>query len=293
MKTCNNCINNVITTNGNCLIESNCKYQLTHNDQTVCLIHNNNTQEGIKANNCKYTQNEFCYLANERYSTTLNTDGNTASCDNAKICQIVNGYIINISCKSEFVMTTNGLCSQDFNCANYSGSVCTTCQQNYHIASGGCVSNNNECVIQNKEICILCSNNKITVDGKCVLTDSIICKEFVGNVCTQCDDDHYKDTTGCLPKQEKYPNCEHLSVVSSSCLECNKSHLLVDNIQLHVEKFKGCLRCGDGYYIFNSLCVKCEYPCTHCSNLTYCTKCDAYLYTKNGKCFEINEILSV
>ncbi|ELP86766.1 hypothetical protein EIN_449390 [Entamoeba invadens IP1] len=136
MKTCNNCFENVITTNGNCLIESTCKYQLTHNDQTVCLIHNNNTQEGIKANNCKYTQNEFCYLANEGYHTTFNTDGNTANCEDAEICQIVNGYIINISCKSEFVMTTNGLCSQDFNCANYSGSVCTTCQQNYHTASG-------------------------------------------------------------------------------------------------------------------------------------------------------------
>ncbi|ELP87709.1 protein serine/threonine kinase, putative [Entamoeba invadens IP1] len=240
MKTCNNCFENVITTNGNCLIESTCKYQLTHNDQTVCLIHNNNTQEGIKANNCKYTQNEFCYLANEGYHTTFNTDGNTANCEDAEICQIVNGYIINISCKSEFVMTTNGLCSQDFNCANYSGSVCTTCQQNHHIANGGCVSNDNECVIQNKEICILCSNNKITVDGKCVLTDSIKCKE-----------------------------------------------------QLHTEKFKGCLRCGDGYYISNSVCVRCEYPCTHCSNLKYCTKCDAYSYTKNGKCFEINEILGV
>ncbi|ELP88651.1 protein kinase, putative, partial [Entamoeba invadens IP1] len=39
--------------------------------------------------------------------------------------------------------------------------------------------------------------------------------------------------------------------------------------------------------------VRCEYPCTQCSNLTYCTKCDAYSYTKNGKCFEINEILNV
>ncbi|ELP85859.1 hypothetical protein EIN_282400 [Entamoeba invadens IP1] len=56
---------------------------------------------------------------------------------------------------------------------------------------------------------------------------------------------------------------------------------------------KGCLRCSDGYHISNSVCVKCEYPCTYCSNLTYCTKCDSYSYIKNGKCIEINEILSV
>ncbi|ELP89950.1 hypothetical protein EIN_300290 [Entamoeba invadens IP1] len=279
LKTCDNCSKNVITTNVNCSIESICKYQLTQNDKTSCLIFKNDTQEGIKVNNCKYTQNEFCYLVNDGFYTTLNINGETISCDNAKICQVIDGDKIDISCKSEFVLKLNMLCSQDTNCVNNSGTVCTTCQQNHHIAKGGCVSNDNEY-------------------GKCVSTDSINCKEFVSGVCTQCDDDHYKDTTGCLPKQEKYPDCEYVSVVMSSCLECNKSYLLVDNSlkkttdNCMLRSSKWCLRCSDGDYIMNSFCVRCEYSCTQCSNLTYCTKCDAYSYTKNGKCFEINKILS-
>ncbi|ELP90931.1 hypothetical protein EIN_362040 [Entamoeba invadens IP1] len=211
--------------------------------------------------------------------------GVTISCDNAKICQVIDGDKIDISCKSEFVLKLNMLCSHDTNCVNNSGNVCTTCPQNHHIESGGCISNDNECVIQNKKICILC-NNKINVDGKCVSTDSINCKEFVGGVCTQCDDDRYKDTTGCLPKQDKYPDCEYVTLDFQL-----KSETTTDNCMLRSSK--GCMRCKDGYYIMNSLCVRCEYPCTHCSNLTYCTKCDAYSYTKNGKCFEYNELLSV
>ncbi|ELP84382.1 protein serine/threonine kinase, putative [Entamoeba invadens IP1] len=316
MKTCDNCSENAITTNGDCSIENVCKYQYTQNDKTSCLIYNNDTQEGIKINNCRYTQNEFCYLANEGFYTTLNINGETISCDNAKICQVIDGDKVDISCKSSFVMTTNVLCSQDMKCDMVNDSVCNACKQNYHIASGGCVSNDNECAIQNKEICILCNNNKIPIYGMCVSTDSINCKEFVGGVCIQCDDDRYKDTTGCLLKQDKYKDCDYVSVVSSSCLECNKSYLLVDNtcvendtnitktldLQLKSEtttdncmfrSSKGCLRCSDGYYIFNSFCVKCEYPCTYCSNLTYCTKCDAYSYTMNGECFKINDILSV
>ncbi|ELP87680.1 hypothetical protein EIN_382340 [Entamoeba invadens IP1] len=314
MKTCDNCTKNIITTNGNCLIENVCKYQLSQYNQTICMIYNNDTQEGIKVDNCRYTQNEFCYLADDGYYTTLKNNGLTANCDNAKICQNVNNNTVDISCKSDFVITSKFLCSLDTNCVNYNGSVCIECNLNYHIVNAGCVSNNKECVIQNKEICIVCEN-KSTVDGKCVSTDSINCKEFVGNVCKQCEDDHYKDTTGCLPIEEKYLDCEHVNVVSSSCLECNKSFVLVDNsrvendinkntnnIQLISEtttnncilkSSKGCLRCSDGYYIFNSLCVKCEYPCKHCSNLTYCTKCDAYSYSKNGKCFEYNELLNV
>ncbi|ELP91763.1 protein serine/threonine kinase, putative [Entamoeba invadens IP1] len=317
LKSCDNCLNNVITTNGDCSITSTCKYQLTQNDKTTCLIYKNNTQEGIKANNCRYIQNEFCYLANDGYYTTLDINGETSNCENAILCKNENGNKVDISCKSEFVMTKNVLCSRDLKCADYNGSVCIACQQNHHIENGGCVFNDNECVIQNKEICILCKN-KITINGKCVLNDSIICKEFVGNVCKQCEEDHYKDTSGCLPKQDKYKDCEYVSVIMSSCLECYKSHVLVDNICVSSDEYnntvnllniqtmsktptdncilrssKGCLRCSDGYYISNSVCVKCEYPCTYCSNLTYCTKCNAYSYTKNGKCFEINEILSV
>ncbi|ELP84793.1 protein serine/threonine kinase, putative [Entamoeba invadens IP1] len=302
LKTCDNCTENIITTNGNCSIENTCKYQLSQYNQTNCLIYNNDTQVGIKVDNCKYTQNEFCYMADDGYYTTLKNNGLTANCDNAKICQNVNNNTVDISCKSDFVITSNSFCSQDTNCVNYNGSVCTTCNSKYHIENGGC-------------ICIVCEN-KMTVDSKCISTDIINCKEFVGGVCKQCEDDYYKDMTGCLPIREKYLDCEHVNVVLSSCLECKKSFVLVDNscVENDINKnttktfdfqasseianncvlrsSKGCLRCCDGYYILNSLCVKCEYPCTQCSNLTYCTKCDSYSYTKNGKCIEINELLS-
>ncbi|ELP89095.1 hypothetical protein EIN_448660 [Entamoeba invadens IP1] len=91
------------------------------------------------------------------------------------------------------------------------------------------------------------------------MIDSINCKYFEGSVCKTCEDGNYKD-------------------VKDGCIEYSS---------------KGCLRCNGGFYLMNSVCVQCEYPCTQCSNITYCTKCDAYSYTKNGLCFQINEILSV
>ncbi|ELP88719.1 hypothetical protein EIN_531690, partial [Entamoeba invadens IP1] len=196
--------------------------------------------------------------------------------------------------------------------------VCTACQQNHHIENCGCVFNDKKCVIQNKEICILCKN-KITINGKCVSTDSINCKEFVDNVCKQCEEDHYKDTTGCLPKQDKYKDCEYVSVVMLLCLECNKSNVLVDiscvssdddnntvnllNIQTMsktttdnciLRSSKGCLRCSDGYYRTpnnNTKLCNPQKELNNCLNKTTsgCTLCVNGFAPKDNLCYKCGE----
>ncbi|ELP86826.1 protein serine/threonine kinase, putative [Entamoeba invadens IP1] len=315
--TCEMCETNVITTNGNCLLNGECKYQLTQNENIICLICNNNTDCGLHDANCQYTQNEFCYLANPNYYTTFDKFGQTKSCENAQICRLENGKMVDFSCNEIFVLTSNFKCGSDSKCMIIKGSDCVECTKDTHMNNSICISNNIDCSIQNNNVCILC-NNKITVEGKCISIESIQCKDFGDNICKTCKDNYYKGVETCLPKEGKYENCQFVDIVTESCFECTKPYLLVEKqcVTLSEENdttnvnssskttteyddncversSKGCFRCSDGYYLINSSCQPCLAPCTFCSNETYCTKCNKYSYAANGKCFEINELLSV
>ncbi|ELP84792.1 hypothetical protein EIN_076110 [Entamoeba invadens IP1] len=309
--TCEICEPNIIITNGNCSLNEECKYQLTQNENKTCLICNNNTDCGLNVVNCKYTQNEFCYLAIQNYYTTVEKFGQTKSCGNAEFCRLKDGNMVDFVCKDNFVLTSNQKCLIDSKCQTIRGSDCVECITGNHINNSVCIDNDIDCLIQNKDVCISC-NNKMTVEGKCVSIDSIQCKEFSDNICKSCEETHYKNVEGCVTKMGKYDNCQFVDVVYEICNECITPYLLVENLCVkdttNVNSFiktsteysdncierssKGCLRCSDGYYIMNSICVPCKSPCYYCSNETYCSKCGKYSYATNGKCIEINELLS-
>ncbi|ELP90927.1 GCC2 and GCC3 domain containing protein, partial [Entamoeba invadens IP1] len=317
IKSCDMCVNMVMTTNGNCSIKSECKYQFTQNEKTSCLIYSNTTELGLPVQNCKYTQNEFCYLANDNYYTTVDRKGQTQSCTNSRICQNIFETLYDFSCEFNFVLDLSSTCFKDENCLVMEASNCVLCLSNYHIENGICVTNKENCLKQNKERCLSCKNT-LLVDENCLPSNSIECQEFNNNQCHTCEDNYYKNVSGCVKKEGKYENCDYISVVKDSCIQCNTSYLLVnDNCELENVQNKtiaslhliykntefndncidrspaGCHRCSDGFYISNMKCIKCEYPCTSCYNLTYCTKCDKYSYSKNGICIQINDLIGV
>ncbi|ELP86669.1 hypothetical protein EIN_007900 [Entamoeba invadens IP1] len=140
---------------------------------------------------------------------------------------------------------------------------------------------------------------------------------FSDNICKSCEETYYKNVEGCVTKVGKYDNCQFVNVVLNSCYECTKLFLLINNTcvtQSEVNNTtnvnsilkttseyndncierssKGCFKCSDGFYLHNSNCVPCKSPCSYCSNEMYCTKCGKYSYATNGKCVEINELLS-
>ncbi|ELP90452.1 furin, putative [Entamoeba invadens IP1] len=202
-KTCDFCLNDVITTNGDCTIKTECKYQITHNKNITCLMCKNESKCGLPVDNCRLTQNSYCYTANEGFYTTLDGNGQTEQLENAKIIQLYGDNKVDILCKDNFVLLSNNKCSSIENCTRINGSYCVKCTEYSHIANGKCVINYNDCFIQNKEHCIFC-NNKITVEGKYSSIETINCQEVVGNICKKCEDDYYKDIDKCILKENAF-----------------------------------------------------------------------------------------
>ncbi|ELP89096.1 hypothetical protein EIN_448670 [Entamoeba invadens IP1] len=88
---CEKCVMDVITTNENCSINSECKYQLTTNSNITCLSHTKESENNkYKFANCHYLLNDYCYLANEYHYTSIE-NGRTNQCDNGNICRLIEG----------------------------------------------------------------------------------------------------------------------------------------------------------------------------------------------------------
>ncbi|ELP86873.1 protein serine/threonine kinase, putative [Entamoeba invadens IP1] len=328
--TCENCKNEVISTTGNCEIFSTCKYQSNSKIENVCIQYKDLISYGITDEHCYISNNGFCYSSQQGFYTSMSLNGDSLSCGIAAVCSNYNDTIYNLTCQTGFILNEELTCKKDEKCMTLKGSFCVESLPRYHIENGSCVYNSEFCKIQMKDECILCED-KLLVNGKCNSIENINCKEF--NIkCLSCDDDCYKDVDSCKIKNDTFPYCEKVSVVNSSCIQCEEDYFLNEGIcfslkngsenqsselqisYLNVLKEEenkeiiidndtivdncqersrlGCLRCDDGFYLSHLKCLPCEYPCTFCSNLTYCTKCDDFSYTLKGHCYEVNELLN-
>ncbi|ELP94693.1 protein serine/threonine kinase, putative [Entamoeba invadens IP1] len=320
-KTCDQCESNVISSNGFCNIEEMCQYQMNYlNGSNTCFTYKNESING-QINNCKITHNDFCYSAKDTYF--VDQKGLIESCDiSSALCQLTIETVHAITCKDNFILTDNNVCIQDTNCIAIESYNCIHCSSNKHLEYGKCEENIEYCQIQNKEFCMKCIS-EITDGERCISMDDLNCLVF-DIYCRKCEEKLYKDVDGCQDAQENYPNCIYVDVVNESCFECEDNYYLenkkcnfqinfsnqtvisdlintnqsnvMNNKLLEVSKCeetssKGCQRCINGYYYSKGECLKCEYPCIHCYNKTYCTQCDKYSYISGkGKCTAFNDI---
>ncbi|ELP83956.1 protein serine/threonine kinase, putative [Entamoeba invadens IP1] len=246
-------------------------------------------------------------------------DGNLIiNCNSGSLCLFTNGQEVDFECALPQILSDKMKCFVDQNCIKEKSNQCVKCSKNHHIINGGCVLNEMSCLIQNQEICLMC-NNTINNNGIYIDSSTINCDNY-DSTCNKCEDGFYKSTDKCLNITADFPNCEKMSPNILGCAECitnfylnehNKCNELEivkttkntkiiktnsenEDVSNCLEKTtKGCVRCSDTYYLQDYKCIKCEYPCVKCKNLTYCTGCDAYSYTNNkGDCIEINDLLS-
>ncbi|ELP87985.1 protein serine/threonine kinase, putative [Entamoeba invadens IP1] len=314
IKTCDMCLNGVITSNGNCNLNG-CGYQMNTNVTSCLQCANQYYGDSCESRfeGCALSKNGICVETKIGYyiSGLL-----TQSCGNSDICLLStnNSELYHIKCKNSYILSSTGECILPTECNKMSTNECIKCNEKYHMEDGNCVKNDEDCSIENGNICVLCSSG-MTTGGKCKDIKEINCKVF-NETCKTCNDGYYKNLDSCDLIEEKYPNCKQISLVTSKCVECEEGYfqstgscveitqptLTEENVttfKSNVEEncetktTKGCTRCNEGFYLENGTCYACQYPCTQCSTQTYCTACDEYSYDKNGQCFEINDLLKV
>ncbi|ELP85534.1 protein serine/threonine kinase, putative [Entamoeba invadens IP1] len=313
IKGCDLCTNFVLTSSNNCTKNEKCKYQLNKNDTMECLQCVNDTVCGLKEEECSISQNSYCYTTKEGSYTNKN---DIIPCESGKVCALIDGKELDFECENETILTQNNICTKDPNCLISKGNYCVKCVDDYHIYNGWCELNNNDCDTQNRDFCVWCKSH-IGNNNECYNQTVINCPSF-NNTCVKCEENNYKTEIKCNVIQDDFPNCKN--VYNKKCVECQENFILESENCLHnnetntssetnettkttlknengsncIEKTtKGCIRCSDTYYLKDYKCIKCEYPCVNCKNLTYCTGCDAYSYTNNkGDCIEINDLLS-
>ncbi|ELP85704.1 protein serine/threonine kinase, putative [Entamoeba invadens IP1] len=309
---CDNCVLDVITSNGNCTNITDCKYEINRKSGAECLYCVDDVLCGKAKQNCETSHNEYCYLAVSGYHTT--NDNTVVLCE-SEYCVISDGIVTDLKCLDGKVLI-NGVCTTNTVCIAISYGDCIKCDAKQHLSQGKCLSNSAKCDNQNGDICIVC-NNTINVDGVCTDTQSIHCSLF-DKVCVTCESGYYKDVDGCKEKTGVLSNCGVVSSLNTKCVECESDYIFNGYLcvqqtlpnettkqttknedtqtdsHCEVSTTKGCLRCFGGYYLSDRMCVKCEYPCVYCLNQTFCTKCDDYSYANsNGVCTEINALVGV
>ncbi|ELP86152.1 protein serine/threonine kinase, putative [Entamoeba invadens IP1] len=312
IKGCDLCKDSILTSSNNCTKDEKCKYQLNKNDTMECLQCVNDTVCGLKEEECSISQNSYCYTTKEGSYTNKN---DIIPCESGKVCALIDGKELDFECEKETILTRNNVCTKDPNCLISKGNYCVKCVDDYHIYNGWCELNNNDCDTQNRDFCVWCKSH-IGDGHECYNQTKINCPSF-NDTCVKCEENNYKTETKCELIEDVFPNCKN---VYKMCVDCQENFILESGDCLHknetntssetnettkttfknendsncIEKTtKGCVRCSDTYYLKDYKCIKCEYPCVKCKNLTYCTGCDAYSYTNNkGECIEINDLLS-
>ncbi|ELP89643.1 hypothetical protein EIN_201980 [Entamoeba invadens IP1] len=292
------------------------------------LLFGENCEKGV--NNCLTSKNDICYNPSEGFyinNTQLIECPNSVICQYGNN-EILNTNIFEIfKCNTNTILKTNEGCVTEINCVESSNIECITCVSNYHILNGKCIENSDGCSLQNKDLCLGCTDG-IMWEGSCYSKHLINCGDFV-QTCQKCPYGFYKDVYSCKSVEDNYPNCTYISIVNEICIECEPNYYQVEGKCIQIDQTvefntsfmfdvnttlinesntsvptkltnlenciepteKGCLRCNDGFYLKNNKCLECDFQCETCYNFTYCTKCNKYSNTIEGKCIEINSLI--
>ncbi|CAD8107915.1 unnamed protein product [Paramecium sonneborni] len=233
----------------------------------------------IKINNGYYEENYFCKSCNET----------------CKICQ---SLTFCTECKSidNIVLLNNQCICKDGYYQNYQqcqicDQTCLTCSQYFN----NCLSCNefknrilkkNQCICQNgyfeneRNECWPCNSNEGKIIKDCQYKD---CTDLVWTYGEHCDDGNNIIRDGCSNcKIDDNYSCLNTLLEPSLCFQCNENCL---ECQLNQQqKQSECIKCKDGYFLFNSNCAKCTEKCLTCkTSASNCITC-RFLSNKLGEC---------
>ncbi|ELP86331.1 protein serine/threonine kinase, putative, partial [Entamoeba invadens IP1] len=174
---------------------------------------------------------------------------------------------------------------------------------------------NDNCALCVGGKCQMCSANHLMYsDNQCVAKELVNCMSSSHSGCTQCKEEFYqidgKNVEGkyeFCAKTEAKLRCKYYSPNQLKCIECLNAYSLKNGIcaetfddetfeeenqteafnslkgdlktqetvECQIRNNKGCQRCYDGYFLSNTLCVKCLNDCLSCFNSSYCTSCSS------------------
>ena len=221
------------------------------------------------------------------------------------VCSDSNAYAVSgaCTCKIGFFIQSNsplfcGSCHTDcYECTGLSNLDCISCiHPNAHIVSNQCT-----CMpgyfnqSSNPLECKLCYSDCKECTGSTNL-DCISCKDansqLVSRKCT-CIQGYFSENENPLNCSQCHSDCMSCKGNSSfDCTSCSdpNSYLTKINscecIKNYYKVVSGkCKKCGDGFYIQDSLCLACNSTCSTCLNNTHCTDCvDIAMILNNGNC---------
>ncbi|ELP94370.1 hypothetical protein EIN_401330 [Entamoeba invadens IP1] len=193
------------------------------------------------------------------------------------------------------------------NCEIQNKDICIKYDATTITSDGKCYPTDNlDCAVFDG-VCKKCAADKYKTLERCELIETHFpsCQSVVGEHCAECQTKHNLINGICVTNTLQNTAKTYFKSISNQLQNTQQTNDINNNTKTTpkadqndesncIEKSsKGCLRCGDTHYIQNGVCVKCEYPCTHCSNLTFCTKCDQYSYPNtNGDCTTLGEIIT-
>ncbi|ELP83590.1 protein serine/threonine kinase, putative [Entamoeba invadens IP1] len=331
--TCDVCATEIITTANCGEITDNCKYTKVVSGVGECLQCKSDELCGLQQQHCAISNNSFCYLAETGYSSTTNgimecmSGSVCVQIGNNEIdYKCANSYVFDgkykchadvkcsITKSSDCVgcVTNHHIedyaCTQNTiaNCEIQNKDICIKCDATTITSNGKCYSTDNlDCAVFD-DVCKKCSADKYKTLEKCELIETQFpsCQSVIGEHCAECQINNNLIDGICVTNTLQNTTKSYFKFILNQLQNTQQKNyksgtktllkLEENDASNCIEKSsKGCLRCADTYYIENGVCVKCEYPCTYCSNLTFCTKCDQYSYPNtNGNCTTLGEIIT-
>ncbi|ELP88046.1 tyrosine kinase, putative, partial [Entamoeba invadens IP1] len=292
-------------------------------------IVNGTCQDTSPLNGCVSWYEDKCYECNSENGYVLEDTqcvlkNNTILLSKYDVLGCSNGYYNNDSeCE---------LCSSTFdNCDLCTPNECIQCKQGYILSNGQCETMHC-LQFENSETndCVECENTyALTVIKKCT-PKFIGCKMYLTGVCVECEKDYYLKnricvspnlTTscstpspyGCLSCSVGYylddgkcqvcnKKCLDCVELPNECVSCStdtflKNHDCVSNIELDTkcETYLPngmCMKCRNGYYMFDSTCYMCDTSCATCvGEANQCVLCNGTNYMRDGKCLPQSSIV--
>ncbi|ELP84405.1 hypothetical protein EIN_091280, partial [Entamoeba invadens IP1] len=239
----------------------------------------------ISCNDGYYNHQNSCHLCKRTFLSC-------ELCDKKKCTKCISGYSLDTSLNCAISITISSTLKTT-----------TQCPRGYTSSENGkCQASITHCLYFIENVCYQCESNYVLLHGKCyqgTITQSDNCEMFTPIGCLRCAKGYYIDKNNKCSKCNT--KCTECTENSEKCQSCITGTVLSNGKCLTIFALEGvcnlydangqCAQCVDGYYISNSLCFKCTFPCAICKDDIKCDKCDKkYFVNENGICESVYNI---
>ncbi|BFU20857.1 tyrosine kinase putative [Entamoeba histolytica] len=259
----------------------------------------------VSSDNCNNITNSKCFLCKEQYYKKENCQECGQGC---KVCDETGTCLecINESallkggiCEDKETIKTQSITENEFDITSEECEIihygsCLRCKDGYYASNGICKKCNENCgsCVINSTYCMSCpSGGYVLSENTCYLGNelAVSCKQKTLSKlgCAVCNDGYYKKVSLCF----SCPNSMKTCLGPNQAISCKKDYFLY---KMQCEAYEdlehcnttyeyGCRTCVDGYYVFDSHCMKCRDNCHQCRG-EECIICDNDYINSAGVC---------